>query len=168
MNYALLSIASGLLVCSLSPCIAAPLLTNLQAQYRCGQVFITWDEPAEWGGTATVYSHSQPITEASLAQATVLVEGLGAASAYDWFLHPEAFGRRMEPDKQTGALPEVPHKGFRIHPGGERLNPDSGLFVHTVTDADPTTCYYAVTAAGADGVQDLSVVAGVNSLPGPD
>ncbi len=167
MNHALMVCAAGLLVCTVSSSAAAPLLSNLQVEYRSGQIFITWDEPADWTGTVTVHSHSQPITEANLAQATALVEGLGAGSAYDWFLHPEAFGRRMQPDKETGAMPEVPHKGFRIHPGGERLNPDSGLFVHTVTEKDPTSCYYAVTAAGADGVQDLGIVAGVNSLTEP-
>ncbi len=163
MHYTLPIIIAGMLACSVSSCIAAPVLTNLRADCRCGQVFITWDEPAEWTGTAAVYSHSEPITEANLSDATVLVDGLGAGSAYDWFLHPEAFGRRMQPD-EAGALPIVPHEGFRIHPGGERLDPDSGLFVHTVTDDDPAACYYAVTATNPDGTRDPSLVSGVNSL----
>jgi len=149
-----------LTVCGL--CCAAPVATNLQASCRQGQVFLTGDEPPGLQGELVVRMSKAPITAANLAQATVVAEGINPGSAYDWWLNPETYGNPVQPDKTTGQKPPIPHEGFIIAPGAPRLNPDSGLHVHTVGPDESGPYYYAVTST-----DNIEIVPGGNSLAQP-
>lgn len=146
---------------------AAPIVTNLQAQYRCGQVFLTWNEPPVWQGSFTVRSSAHSITTTNIGQSKIIAEHINPGSAYDWWLNPETFGNPLPKDPTTGQKPPILHKGFLIRPDGTRLNPDSGLFVHTVMQEDVGLRYYAVTPVDTNGNENLEVVAGSNSLVQP-
>lgn len=146
---------------------AAPVATNLQAVCRQGQVFLTWDEPAGWQGQLTVLGSDQPITTQNAGQATVLADHLSPGLANDWWLNPETYGNPLAKDPKTGQKPPIPHEGFLIVAGGKRLNPDSGLHVHTVAPEEKGPRYYAVVSTGADGVRNWEVTAGVNALQTP-
>ncbi|MEI6502105.1 MAG: alpha/beta hydrolase-fold protein, partial [Armatimonadota bacterium] len=87
--------------------------------------------------------------------------------ANDWWLNPETYGNPVAGDPATGQKPPTPHEGFVIKAGATKLNPDSGLHVHTVAAGEPTRAYYAVTTTDAAGVENLEVVAGANSLAQP-
>ncbi len=139
---------------------AAPVATNLQATCRDGQVFLTWDEPAGLQGDLTVLMSKQPITAAD--QATVIAEGVNPGSAYDWWLNKETYGNPVPKDPNTGEAYKPPHEGFIVTPGGPRLNPDSGLHVHTVAADEAGAAYYAVI-----GADNKEIVAGQNSLAQP-
>jgi hypothetical protein len=141
---------------------AAPVATNLQATCRQGQVVLTWDEPAGLQGDLTVHMAKTPITTANLTQATVVAEGLNPGTAYDWWLNKETYGNPLPVDPNTGQKPPIPHEGFIISPGGQRLNPDSGLHVHTVAPDEAGACYYAVV-----GADNKEIVPGQNSLTQP-
>jgi hypothetical protein len=150
------------LLMTLSLASAAPVATHLQAAYRDGQVFLTWDEPAGLQGDLSVLMCRAPITAANIAQATVVATGLNPATAYDWWLNPETFGNPVPQDPNTGEKPKPPHEGFIITPGGQRLNPDAGLHVHTVAASESGAYYYAVIA-----VSNTEIIPGQNSLTQP-
>ena len=135
---------------------AAPVATNLQAEYRQGQVFLTWDEPEGLQGDLRVLMATAPITAANAAQATVVAEGVNPGSAYDWWLDERTYGKPKPEDYQP------PHEGFIIAPGGKRLSADSGLHVHTVAADEAGSAYYAVV-----GAENGEIVAGQNSLAKP-
>jgi len=82
---------------------AAPVARNLKAEYRRGQVFLTWDESREWQGALTVVGSPQPITSANVGQATVVAGHINPGSAYDWWLNPESFGTPLKEDPRDGA-----------------------------------------------------------------
>lgn len=158
----MMALIGAALVASCGSAQAAPVATHLQAACRDGQVFLTWDEPAGLQGDLTVYMAKAPITAENLAQATVIAEGVNPGSAYDWWLNKETFGNPGPKDPKTGEAYKPPHEGFIITPGGQRLNPDSGLHVHTVGPDESGPAYYAVT-----GADNREVVAGENSLSRP-
>jgi pimeloyl-ACP methyl ester carboxylesterase len=159
------SIVSGLLILSLLAigACAAPVATNLQGTCRQGQVFLTWDEPVGWDGRLTVLSSPVPITTENAHQATVISHHMMPGSARDWWLDPETFGNPLPVDPQTGEKPPIPREGFLLTPGGQRLNPDSGLHVHTVGPEEAGPRYFAVVSVGADGVENWEIVPGVNA-----
>ncbi|MEN6641554.1 MAG: prolyl oligopeptidase family serine peptidase [Armatimonadia bacterium] len=142
--------------------LAAPAVTDLQAQYRNGQVFLTWNETPGLEGTLVVRMSLEPITAANVAQAAVVAEGLNPRSADDWWLNPETYGNPLEKGKVR-----PPREGFLIAAGGQKLNPDSGLHVHTVGTDEVGSYYYAVTTRDAAGVDDLDVTPGTNALAQP-
>ncbi|MBI2299793.1 MAG: prolyl oligopeptidase family serine peptidase [Armatimonadetes bacterium] len=137
-----------------------PFATGLAAGHRAGQVFLTWHEPPGIAGNPrmTVLIADRPITAA--ARATALTDRLLPGSAADWWLNPETYGNPVPPGAD-GRKPGYPHEGWRIDEGGANLDPDSGLYVHTVTEATAGPRYYAVV--GGDGL----LVRGVNSLAEP-
>lgn len=140
---------------------AAPVATNLAARYRDGQVFVTWDEPRPCEARFRVLCATAPITADNAAEAAPLADDIGAGSAADWWLNPETFGKPVEPGAD-GRKPDYPHEGWLLDEGGPRLNPNSGLFVHTVTTATAGERYYAVVTT-----TDGAVTPGVNSLIAP-
>ena len=143
------------------------IASNLRADFRCGQVFLTWDEPPAWQGNFTILSSPRPITSANAGQAKVLADRVKPGSAYDWWLNPETFGSPLKEDPATGKKPEIQRQGFIIKQGAPRLLPDSGLFVHTVAQDEAGPRYYAVIAADGEGRENESILAGANSLAGP-
>jgi len=164
--------AGSALAQEVAPVNSASTITDIHAQARDGQVFITWDEAAApEGAHLRAYLSHEPITADTLAAATVAAEWLELRSGRDWwqdplsFISPKAsnFADFMAP---YGGTPPEP-VGFVIEPGGEPVNPAGGLFVHTVTEATQGPLYAAVTVVLADGRELTDVVAGVNSLAAP-
>lgn len=114
-----------------------PLVTDLQAFYRDGQVFLTWrEEQLPDAATLSVYSHNAPITTATLGDATLLASGIHRGSARDWWRDRASFGQKN---------PSDPPVGFVIETGGAELPPQNGLHVHTVSEKLAGSRYYAVT-----------------------
>jgi dienelactone hydrolase len=148
-------------------CAAAPAVSNLQAQVRDGQVFLTWDETPGLTGTLTVRSSAQPITAANVASARVVAHHLNPGSAQDWWLNPETFGKPVAVDPATGQKPPYPRQGFRLRPGAEPLNPVSGLHVHTVVPGEEGPRFFAVLAVSPAGEESRDLVAGQNTLAQP-
>ena len=166
MNWVVVSLAA-LLLLSMSAGCAAPAVTNLTGEYCDGQVFLKWDETPGLKGRLAVRMSDQPITADNVAQAAVVADHLNFGSANDWWLNEETYGNAVKADPKTGQKPPTPHEGFIIKAGGARLNPDSGLHVHTVAEGEPTAAYYAVTTKDEAGVENFEVVAGQNSLAKP-
>jgi len=144
---------------------AAPPASNLRAHYRDGQVFVQWDEPAGLTDVYfTVLMSRAPITADNARQATVAGHHIMPGESTDWWLNPETYGRPLSeypPDQR----PEVVRAGWLLEEGGERIAPDQGLFVHTVTPETEGDWYYAVVVMPPQGPPE--VVAGVNSLAAP-
>ncbi len=140
-----LSAALALLLAATCGWAEQRAVTDLAATYRGGQVFITWDEPE---GVADVrfrvLMSREPITDNNADNARVAGDYLMPGSATDWWLNPETYGRPLD-EYPEDKRPEVRHEGWLIEEGGERLNPDSGLFVHTVTPETAGSWYYALT-----------------------
>lgn len=148
------------LLCAAGASSAA--VSDLRAEYRNGQVFLTWKEASVKAGTTfTVCLSDRPIAAANLASARKVCENIGPRSAEDWWLNPYAYGRAPKPDKKTGKPPVYTPQGFLIEEGGKRLDPASGLHVHTVAEDEVGRRYYAVTTSGG------SVKLGENSLREP-
>ncbi len=136
---------------------AAPAVSNLNAVYRSGQVFLTWSEtnvPADT--TFNVYLSETALTPQTLDSAALIGHTIEKYSATDWWLDPAAF---------TQGTPASP-QGFVIEDEGRPLNPRSGLFVHTVTDDNVDRMHFAVTTTAGDGTEDRSVVPGANATRG--
>lgn len=126
---------------------------------RNGQVFLTWAEQATPANTTfNVYQHVRPIVGAEFVKARRLAHHIEPFSARDYWQDPATFSK--------SAKPGVPI-GFRIASGAAPLPPNSGLFVHTVTDADQGPRYYAVTATLPEGREEATLVPGANSLEQP-
>ena len=114
-----------------------PMIRDLKAEYRNGQVFLTWDEVAEHDRRLSVYMSAEPIGPATLGKARLLTDRLHAHSANDWYDDPERC------PKASG-----PHHGWVLAPGAPPLDPTGGLFVHTVKRTDPDRIHFAVLAEG--------------------
>jgi dienelactone hydrolase len=155
-----LALVAALGLACLAPARAAGVpVSELKAAYRDGQIFLTWREEATPEGTTfNVYRHHQPITKANLAKATKVGHHLERHSARDWWQDPASFA----PD-----APAAPPAGFRIQAGAAPLDPSGGLFVHTVTPQTAGASYFAVTSSSATGVEDTTLVPGVNTLIEP-
>ncbi|OHB58675.1 MAG: hypothetical protein A2Y12_14180 [Planctomycetes bacterium GWF2_42_9] len=133
--------------------VESPTITNIQAAYRSGQVFLTWNEVVFNTNNVRVYMLDRPITPSNLSQAQLLTDKLESHSAKDWFDDP------AECPKAVG-----PIHGWIIEQGTNGLNPNSGLFVHTVMQGEPAETYFAVLAIGQD-TSELQL--GQNSLLTP-
>jgi hypothetical protein len=125
------------------------VVSNVDAFYRDGQVFITWDEAAYNTEDMRVYISAESIDGTNLCDAVLLTDKLEAHSGNDWFDDPALC------PKATG-----PRHGWVIEAGSEPLDADSGLFVHTVTGIDPGSAYFAVLPGSYDA---NSLVAGNNA-----
>ncbi|MBT3378660.1 MAG: hypothetical protein HN742_33265 [Lentisphaerae bacterium] len=164
--FAMVMIGSGLLA---SVASGAPAVTALRAHYRYGQVFLTWREaPVPEGSTFNVYLARTPIIdEASLARSTLVCRWIEPQSAEDWTRDKGNYGKGRVKDKKTGELPPVPAPlGYILEEGGERLDPTTGLHVHTVVEGEQGKAYYAVTCV-VNGDEDRAIVPGANTMRVP-
>jgi hypothetical protein len=132
---------------------AAPV-DGLQATARDGQVFLTWKEAETPGATTfNVYVAAKPISE--LTQARRIGHHIEQHSARDWWDDPASFKKNVPAGEPVG---------FRIESTGARLDPQGGLFVHTVPKGAAEKLFFAVTMSDAAGKEDATLVAGANAL----
>ncbi len=131
--------------------------SGLRGEFRNGQVFLTWKEaPVPEGTTFRVFLHDQPITAETLPQARRVGHHIEAGSACDWWKDPASFDVNATPNRTHGFLID-----------GEELNARDGLFVHTITEEDPPTMYFAVLPSSSDTVVDLVAVQGAPAFSEP-
>lgn len=136
--------------------LAGPV-TGIQAEARDGQVFVTWAEGETPPGTTfNVYVAGQPVTD--LVRAREVGHHVEPHSARDWWEDPASFSQ-----KQAAGAPV----GFLLRPGGQRLAPRGGLFVHTPGKALPEDLYFAVTSTSPGGEEDRRLWPGDNVLIRP-
>lgn len=132
-------------------------VSNLSGFYRSGQVFLTWSEIATPAKTHfNVYLYSKPITKCNLHLATKVGHHIEAFSACDWWANPKSFDKTAIENRS---------KGFVIEPG-KSLDPNSGLFVHTITAKDPKKIYFAVTSV-LNQEENTTIISADNSLKTP-
>ena len=131
-------------------------ISSLSAEYKYGQVFLTWNEVNVTDSTHfNVYLYENPINGDNFSQATKIGHHIETSSACDWWQNPASFSADSVEDKTHG---------FRLF--DKILDPSSGLFVHTIASADPGSMYFAVTYSDGDN-EVLNFTAGTNSLIDP-
>ena len=134
-----------------------PAVSGLKAEFRQGQVFLTWREPpGEHGGTFNVYLGDSRIRRRNLEKTVRLAERIEAHSARDWWQDSLTYFSRAVTSPA----------GFLIREGGEPLDPAGGLFVHTVREGEPAQAWYAVTMT-VGGVENRDIMRGMNTLEEP-
>ena len=132
---------------------SAPPVSGLKATARDGQAILTWQEAETPDGTTfNVYVSDRPI--ADVTKAKRIAHHIERHSARDWWEDPASFKKDAPAGKPVG---------FRIQGGGPRLDPQGGLFVHTVRK-DAGKLFFAVTSSNPRGKEDTTVVASANSL----
>lgn len=132
-------------------------INKLTASYKSGQVFLTWAETATPAKSYfNVYLYSKPIEKCNLHLATKVGHHVEAFSATDWWTNPKSFDKTALEDRL---------KGFTIETG-KFLDPNSGLFVHTIITKDPKKLYFALTAV-INEVENTTIILGDNSLEIP-
>ncbi len=137
----------------------ASMVTNLVVKYQNGQVFLTWTEHnLKDATTLNVYTSHQPITSENIAKATRIGHHIERHSAKDWWQNPASFFKDESPSKPTG---------FVITEGEPPLDPQGGLFVHTITEKTQGTSYYAVTVTDANNVEHNVLTPPENTLQEP-
>lgn len=125
-------------------------VTEIKAEHRNGQTFVTWKDAAEGEAGAkmrySVYRSDKPITQANLAQAKVCITGIlnNTGQLFGWAWRAKD---RLNPDPPTVLLKE----------GGEHL--PKGCGVGVVTVGEPGKRYYAVVATQS-GKPVTQVIAG--------
>jgi hypothetical protein len=127
----------------------AATVTNINAFYRHGQVFITWDNLSMTNVVYTVYRSPAPIRH---GYELISAQNLGTvhdSSALDLRLSNLSGGQR---------------KYLKIDSSAAPLAGNKGLFVATSTADD--SLYYAVTARPV-GSEDTTIAVGSNSLLEP-
>lgn len=139
-------------------------VTGIGAEARSGQVFLTWreaDTPA--GTTFRVYVSTRPV--GTVGDARCVGHHVERHSARDWWEDPASFDK----DKPAAAP-----KGFLLTPGGQRIDPSGGLFVHTPAGDAAGELFFAVTSVDPQGQEDGRLVPGANAtavgvrtVPGP-
>lgn len=131
--------------------LQAEIVNGIDAFFRDGQVFITWNEQADNYNNLSVYSSNEPINPSNLNDATLLTANLEPHSANDWLedpdLCPKAEGQR---------------RGWILDSFSEPLDPTGGLFVHTPTEDG--SLYFAVLP---EGQLPQQLAFGINSTSKP-
>ena len=76
-------------------------VSDLEGEYRNGQVFLRWQETELAPQTRlTVWSSSAPITAENLSEATKIASYLNLNSATDWWLNADSFfAKRSKPSR---------------------------------------------------------------------
>ena len=129
-------------------------VSGLTAHARDGQVFLTWKEAeTPEGTTINVYVANKPIKD--VARVRKAGHHIEQHSARDWWEDPASF---------TKGTPAGKPVGFIIENGGQRLNPQDGLFVYTLRNQDKKRLYFAVTHSDKNGMENLKIIPGINSL----
>lgn len=122
--------------------------TNIEAKFRSGQSFITWNEDTgRTGEKYNVYRHNQPITNGNLNQAEKLTAKWGPLND-DTSIHKLA----------TAGAPGR----FMIDDLGGQLGANEGLFVYTTQGNDSGNAYYAVTQVNGSH-EDRNIRPGINA-----
>ncbi len=127
-----------------------PIVQNISAAYRHGQVFIQWDEIITNTANLKVYMYTKPITTETFSQAQLVEQRIEPHSANDWYEDPE------ECPKTAG-----PARGWIIEDGGKPIDRTGGLFVYTVEESDPAQAFFVVLA---DNQTVADIKPGQNSL----
>jgi len=133
-------------------------VTDVKAAHRNGQTFVTWKDAAD--GEAgqdfrySIYRSDQPITQATLGDAELVLRGVFNNSA-KLFGHAFWPKDRLDPKKPTCIIVE----------GGKPLPAWSGLAVRTV-EKDGRS-YYAVVATDLKGAALSKVVPGESATTEP-
>ena len=160
-----ISMAIGLTLFARNELVAAPAVSELKAVARDGQIFLTWQEAETPEGTTfNVYADDAPILD--VARAACVGHHIEQHSARDWWEDPASFTKGATPGKPVG---------WRLEPGGARLDPRGGLFVYTLTKWKAHgPFFFAVTTSDADRREDPTLTprantltAGVAPVPGP-
>ncbi len=131
----------------------AGTVSDVSANFKNGQVFLTWNEDVSNKENLRVYMSDEKITPLTVDKAVLLSNEVEAKSGNDWTVDPS-----MCP-KATG-----PARGWIIDPAGEPLSVESGLFVHTVAESDPANAFFAVMGVNEEP-SDIKI--GANSLEKP-
>jgi hypothetical protein len=135
--------------------VAAPAVSDLKAVARDGQIFLTWQEAETPEHTTfNVYVDNSPIV--NLAGLPPIAHHIEQHSARDWWEDPASFTKGAAAGKPVG---------WRIVPGGARLDPRGGLFVYRVFSKVPRTLFFAVTSSDAAGHEDKTLTPRANTLP---
>lgn len=92
---------------------------------------------------------------ADVARARRIGHHIERHSARDWWEDPASFKK---------GSPAGEPIGFRIHDDGQRLDPQGGLFVHTVPSDAKGTRFFAITSSDPNGSEYTALSAGANSL----
>ena len=150
----LLFLSLGLTFFARNELVAAPPVSDLKAVARDGQIFLTWQEAETPEHTTfNVYLADAPITD--LAKVERVGHHVEQHSARDWWEDPASFTKGAAPGKPVG---------WRLEPGGARLDPSGGLFVHTVSGKTHGPFFFAVTSSDAAGHEDMTLTPGANAL----
>ena len=127
---------------------AQTTVTNLNAFYRDGQVFVTWDNLTTTGVKYNLYKSPNPIQYGSQISSA---QNLGAVR--------DNSARNLRLTNLLGGT-----RCFKTDSAGTPLSITKGLFVATSTGQD--SFYYAVTTI-VSGVEDTTIFLGSNSLTTP-
>lgn len=139
---ACLAAASSSLAASVA---AQTVVSEIRAQPRSGQVFLTWKEVPGTPVSYSVYRSTTPIDDASDLASATLLGSVGADSS-----------KNVRNTSLAGGVPDY----YAIEDLGPRLLDDDGLFVHTIGTAG--NAWYAVIAS-IDGLADTTIVPGGNA-----
>ncbi len=142
----------------LVPCVGlraaeGQTVTQISAQYRNGQIFLTWTNlPGADTGFYYIYTHSEPITEANIQQSTYVGR----------VVHNSAFNYRLTyalrtKKKQFFVINDMPYTV---------LDSTMGFFVYTCTQANAPT-YFAVRCDYGKTSPNWQVVSGANTTTTP-
>jgi pimeloyl-ACP methyl ester carboxylesterase len=131
------------------------------ALHRSGQTFVTWTERPDLSGEHyRVYRHGEPITAATLAQATLLYEvpeGSGRFFADRYNVEGSGTWKARYVDR------------FVIEDRGPQLLAETGLLIWTLAPAEVAgggRGYYAVTTVAAGGAENRTAF-GTANVAGP-
>ena len=168
-----------------------PRVTNLRAEHRDGQTFLTWREPEDVVGRDTptfeafeeavlgararrrvayrVYRCRKRITPETLGEAEIVREVPEAISCWNLLAianteHPQKGETKRSPLAQGNLRLDHVMTRFRLRDDAEPLPRSTGLAV--LTAAEPGAWHYAVTVA-LDGREAVDALAPGESLAGP-
>ncbi|MBK9732911.1 MAG: T9SS type A sorting domain-containing protein [Chitinophagaceae bacterium] len=125
------------------------LVSELQATYRYGQVFLTWKNSTTTNLQYNVYRSTSPLNATNLNATTFL-----------GYVRDNSAKNVRKASLYTGSF------YFKITDSGSPLASDRGLYVATCTNN--ASYYYAVTIVNlSTGVEDKSLINSANSLAVP-
>ncbi len=125
-------------------------VTGLEAFHRSGQTFITWDENNS--DAYHVYRSTSAINADNLHLAALIAQIVP---------HSGYYHREVEECYDGIGCSPIGQSRFVIDDLGDPLPENTGLYVHTATDAG--TFFYAVTCV-SDGMENMEDFSGENSL----
>ena len=149
---------TAFLICSTAFLLSAaePVVSDLRAVCRNGQVFLQWNEknlPKD--ARLSVWSSDKPLKQESLKISDRIAALLNPCSAGDWWQNIDSFlvprSKKVKSEEifagNTASEKDKRRKitGFVIEEGGKALDPQSGLHVHTPGAKQTGKRYFAVT-----------------------